>query len=54
MELFEAVRANPGDAGLRARFDQAVQQVVVVAAELRALETSGAFMPGRRRRQRRS
>jgi hypothetical protein len=25
MELFEAVRANPGDVGLHAQFDQAVQ-----------------------------
>jgi hypothetical protein len=43
MELFEAVRANPGDAGLRAQFDQAVQEVVVVAAELRALKASWGF-----------
>jgi hypothetical protein len=37
-ELFEAVRANPGEAGLRAQFDQAVQDLMVVAAEMRALE----------------
>jgi hypothetical protein len=38
MKLFEAVRANPGDAGLHAQFDQAVQELVVVVAELWALE----------------
>jgi hypothetical protein len=43
MELFEVVRANPEDAGLRAQFDQAVHEVVVVAAELRALEAQWGF-----------
>jgi hypothetical protein len=43
MEIFEAVRANPDNAGLHAQFDQAVQEVVVVAAELRALEAQWGF-----------
>jgi hypothetical protein len=38
MELLEAIRANPGDAGLRAQFEQAQHDVVVTMAELRALE----------------
>jgi hypothetical protein len=37
MELFEVVRVNPDDAGLRTQFDQAVQDLVEVAAEMRAL-----------------
>jgi hypothetical protein len=43
MELFEVVRANPGDADLRAQFDQATHEVVVVAAKLRALEAQWGF-----------
>jgi hypothetical protein len=43
MEIFEAVRANPDNAGLHAQFDQAVQEVVLVAAELRALEAQWGF-----------
>jgi hypothetical protein len=38
MELFEAMRANPDNAGLRAQFDQAVQDLVVVAVKMWALE----------------
>jgi hypothetical protein len=38
MELLEALCTNPGDAGLCAQFDQVAHEVVVVAAELRALE----------------
>jgi hypothetical protein len=38
MELLEAMRANSGDAGLHAQFDQAQQDVVVTIAELQALE----------------
>jgi hypothetical protein len=38
MELFEAMRANPDNAGLRAQFDQAVQDLVVVAIKMWALE----------------
>jgi hypothetical protein len=38
MELFEAVRGNPDNAGLRAQFDQAVQELVEAAAEVQALE----------------
>jgi hypothetical protein len=44
MELFEVVRANPGDASLRAQFDQATYEVVVVAAELRDLEAQWGFL----------
>jgi hypothetical protein len=43
MELFEAMRANLGDASLRAQFDQAAHEVVVVAAELQALEAQWGF-----------
>jgi hypothetical protein len=43
MELFEAVRANPGGVGLCAQFDQAMQELVVVVAELRALEAQWSF-----------
>jgi hypothetical protein len=47
MELFEAVRANPGDVGLRAQFDQAVQELVVVAAKLRGSTSAvGLWCPG--------
>jgi hypothetical protein len=35
--------ANPGDAGLRAQFDQAAHDVVVTIAELRALEAQWGF-----------
>jgi hypothetical protein len=38
MELFEAVRANPDNAGLHAQFDQAVQELVEAAADVQALE----------------
>jgi hypothetical protein len=40
---FEVVHANPSDAGLRAQFDQAVQELVVVAVKLRALEAQWGF-----------
>jgi hypothetical protein len=43
MKLFKAVRANPGEAVLHIQFDQAVQEVVVVAAKLRALEAQLGF-----------
>jgi hypothetical protein len=43
MELFKAVRANLDDAGLRAQFYQAMQELVVVAAELWALEAQWGF-----------
>jgi hypothetical protein len=33
IELFEAMRANPDNAGLRAQFNQGVEDLVVVAAE---------------------
>jgi hypothetical protein len=39
----EALRANPGDADLRAQFEQAQQDVVVMIAELRALEAQWGF-----------
>jgi hypothetical protein len=45
MELLEAMRANPGDAGLHAQFDQAAHDVVVMMAELRALEAVGLRCP---------
>jgi hypothetical protein len=38
MELLDAMRANPGDAGLLAQFDQAQHNIVETIAELRALE----------------
>jgi hypothetical protein len=38
------------NASLHTQFDQAVQEVVVVAAELQALEAHWGFVPGRRRR----
>jgi hypothetical protein len=38
MELLEAMRAKPDNAGLRAQFKQAQHDVVVTMAELRALE----------------
>jgi hypothetical protein len=43
MELLETMRANPGDAGLRAQFEQAHHDVVVTMAELRALEAQWGF-----------
>jgi hypothetical protein len=42
MELFEAVRANPDDAGLRAQFDLAVQGLEAAAA-VRALDVEWGF-----------
>jgi hypothetical protein len=36
MELLEAMRANPGDAGLRAQLEQAQHNVLVTMAELRS------------------
>jgi hypothetical protein len=46
MDLFKAVRAKPDDTGLHAQFDQAMQELVVVAAELQALEAMGLWCPG--------
>jgi hypothetical protein len=43
MELLEAMRANPGDAGLHAQFDQAAHDVVVMMVELRGLEVQWGF-----------
>jgi hypothetical protein len=43
MELLEAMRANPGDASLRPKFEQAQHDVVVTMAELRALEAQWGF-----------
>jgi hypothetical protein len=43
MELLEAMRANPRDAGLHAQFEQAQHDIVVTMAELRALEAQGGF-----------
>jgi hypothetical protein len=43
MELLEAMRANPGDAGLHAQFEQAQHDIVVAMAELRALEAQWSF-----------
>jgi hypothetical protein len=43
MELLEAMHVNPSDAGLRAQFEQAQQDVVVMMAELRALEAQWGF-----------
>jgi hypothetical protein len=43
MELFEVVHANPGDTSLRAQFNHATYEVVVVATELRNLEAQWAF-----------
>jgi hypothetical protein len=34
MDILEALRANPGNADLRAQFEQAQQDVVVTMAEL--------------------
>jgi hypothetical protein len=34
MNILEALCTNPGDAGLRAQFEQAQQNVVVTMAEL--------------------
>jgi hypothetical protein len=38
MELLEAMRANPGDASLRAQFEQAQHDVMVTMAEQWVLE----------------
>jgi hypothetical protein len=43
MELLEAMCANPGDAGLHAQFEQAQHDIVVMMAELRALEAQWGF-----------
>jgi hypothetical protein len=43
MELFEAVHANPNDAGLRAQFDKAVQDLVEVVTEMWTLEVEWGF-----------
>jgi hypothetical protein len=43
MELLEAVHANLDATGLRAQFDQAMQELVVVSAKLRALEAQWGF-----------
>jgi hypothetical protein len=43
MELLEAMRVNPRDAGLRAQFDQAQHGVVVTMTELRALKAQCGF-----------
>jgi hypothetical protein len=45
MELLEAMRANPGDAGLRAQFEQAQHDVVTMMAELWSLEAQWGFRP---------
>jgi hypothetical protein len=45
MDIMDAMRANPGDAGLRAQFEQAQQDVVATMAELRALEAQWGFRP---------
>jgi hypothetical protein len=37
------MRANPGDAGLLAQFDQAQHNVVATMSELRALEAQWGF-----------
>jgi hypothetical protein len=52
MDILEALRANPGDADLRAQFKQAQQDVVVMMAELRALEAQWGFERHRRCRNR--
>jgi hypothetical protein len=44
IELFKVVRANSGNVGLRAQFDLAVQELVVVATEMRALEAEWGFV----------
>jgi hypothetical protein len=58
MDLFEAVCANSNDAGLRAQFDQAVQELVEAAAAVRVLKVQWGIidLAQRRRhhRQRRS
>jgi hypothetical protein len=43
MELLQAMRANPRDAGLRAQFNQVAHDVVVTMAELQALEAQWGF-----------
>jgi hypothetical protein len=44
IELLEALHANPGNVGLHAQFDQAVEELVVVAAERWALEAEWGFV----------
>jgi hypothetical protein len=44
MELFEAVRANPDDTGLRAQLAQAMQEVVEAVPALRPLEVEWGFV----------
>jgi hypothetical protein len=44
IDLLEVVRANPGDAGLRAQFNEAVPDLVVVVAKMRALEAEWGFV----------
>jgi hypothetical protein len=43
MELLEVMRANPGDAGLCAQFEQAQHDIVVMMAELWVLEVQWGF-----------
>jgi energy-converting hydrogenase A subunit M len=54
MELLDAMRANSGDDGLHAQFEQAQHDIVVTMAKLRALEAQWASVPGRHRWQRHS
>jgi hypothetical protein len=51
MDIMDAMRANPKDAGLRAQFEQAQQDVVATMAKLWALEAQWDSVPGRRRRE---
>jgi 4-hydroxy-3-methylbut-2-en-1-yl diphosphate synthase IspG/GcpE len=43
MELLEAMRANPGNAGWHAQFEKAQHDVVVTMAELQAVEAQWGF-----------
>jgi hypothetical protein len=43
MDILDAMRANPGDIGLRAQFEQAQQDVAATMAVLRALEAQWGF-----------
>jgi hypothetical protein len=43
MELLEAMRTNPGNAGWRAQFEKAQHDVVVTMAELWAVEAQWGF-----------
>jgi hypothetical protein len=43
MDILDAMRANPGDIGLHAQFEQAQQDVVAMIAGLRALEAQWGF-----------